>query len=536
MKMNLLTFYESILNLGGFSVDSDGMISTALTNPPTPANLHFNENGEDVVKRLVMPTQEQLTLDGGWENRVVFHPLRENVLNGESKTIQHLRKGINFRVNAVIGALMHSILSMGIDPNSQKKPSGELIKLLGVVPDVDQTMIKNFKRLLNKISNTNTRDGFVSIYLKKGGKIDNKVHTCVGIINFPWYEAIKEAVDEKEFHDVKLRQKDFTAFIKLMEYIIPDINDASKWMYGVQQSTSPFTETLLRTTELIVEPLNKYSDLIFNKTKYLSEAERKDLYNLCYFDLSFKETLDDLDSLLAEVKMIPMQEGNEGSIPVKELERQAAQIQQQANPNTQTKGEEMHNWETISAPVNQAQPQQSQQPQQMQQPQYQQPMQQQSQMPQQTANNGDGIDFQQLMQNRQQMMHHAQPMPQVPAYPNQMPNGQLVGGNWGNPQPGMMPQMPPQGYPNGYQQPPMPPQGMNNGWQSQPMINGGYQNPQMMNNGYPNQMQYPNQMMDNNYPNQGPTGMGRLARQQYGLNQQIPISPSGNWGNGGWNR
>ena len=80
--MKLITLYKALLELGGMSSDRDGLVSGKLPGAkedPRPVTIKG--------KRLVLPTQKQLTTSD-WSDRIVFHPLYENVLRGESQVIE----------------------------------------------------------------------------------------------------------------------------------------------------------------------------------------------------------------------------------------------------------------------------------------------------------------------------------------------------------------------------------------------------------------------------------------------------------------
>ena len=307
--MNLLSVYESILNLGGLSTNDDGFISVTLAGDSRPAIITVKEDKESFDKRLVLPTTYQLRAEGGWENRIAFHPLKENIINGESRVVEYLRKAINFRINMVTQSLFDHILTYASSPEYQKSLTSEKIKLLDAAKDADETMRNNFDRVMKKISPVDTKNSFVSIFLKKLGKIGDKDFSCVATINFPFYKELIQS--EKEFHGVKLRKVDFATFKSIMEYIFPGIDEKGNYNVGVSDSIAPFTEGLIRATDKLTQEMNRVTEILFKKSTHIPKTNREELYEFAYFKNDHMSTFESLESLLPEIRIIPQLPGNE---------------------------------------------------------------------------------------------------------------------------------------------------------------------------------------------------------------------------------
>lgn len=307
--MNLLKTYEHMLNLGGLIVSPDGLVSVALDTTDRPALINVKTDNGNVDKRLVLPTPNQLRLEGGWDNRIAFHPLKENINSGESIVIEYLRKAINYRFNQVISELIVQSLIFSSSTEHHKKLNKDLLGLLEALKDADQTMVNNFKKVLKQVSPTNTKHSFVSIYLKKLGKIGDESFACVGTVNFPFYNELIEA--EKEFHGVKLRKNDFACFRRILEFMIPNIQEKGSYNVGVSASYAPFAECLIRVTNKLGNEVNKLTNLLYSKSTHIPKEERESIRSLLYFNDEHMEVFNDLDVLLKEIRLIPQLPGNE---------------------------------------------------------------------------------------------------------------------------------------------------------------------------------------------------------------------------------
>ena len=361
--MNLLTTYEHMLNLGGLIVSPDGLVSVALSDKNMPALINVKEDNGYVEKRLVLPTKQQLQLEGGWDRRIAFHPLKENLFTGESKVVEYLRKAINFRFNQVIQELIDQSLVYASSTEYHKKLNSDQLSLLEAVKEADQTMINNFRKILKQVKPTDTKNSFVSIYLKKLGKINGENYACVGNVTFPFYNELINS--EKEFHGVKLRKNDFACLQRILEFIIPNIGVKEYYNVGISESIVPFAECLIRLTNKLGNELNKVTTLLYKKSTHIPKEERDLIYNLLYFNDEHMPVFDNIDSLLPEIRLIPQLPGNEPkerqqsnmSITQPVIEKEEEMIPQHRNT-----------WEDVSAtPQMQTQPQVSQ-------PTYQQPV------------------------------------------------------------------------------------------------------------------------------------------------------------------
>ena len=297
--MSILDIYKSILAFSGQVVDSEGCVSIEFDDKRRPTLI----NG----KRLVLPTQDQLqTADP--EKKIIFHPLSENIMRGESDVIADLRQTINVRLNYTFSIIAQCLLSLIGSPEQHKLLTPDQTELLLAVQDVDKTTVNHFMGLMMAGTKKFPDRLFLNIYLKRGGSLHGKRHARVGIVNFPAYELLLK--DQKEIHGVKLRVKDQKAFKQLYEYIFPGIDVKEQYCYASDSNVAPFLDTLMRTASILANPLNelleKFSDFIPDGSRLV-------------FDSDWLDAFENLNSLSREIHSIPMQSGNEGQSASEEV-------------------------------------------------------------------------------------------------------------------------------------------------------------------------------------------------------------------------
>lgn len=439
--MKILTIYEQIMDFCGLTVSDDKVyVKTKEGKEP------FLVDG----KQLVIPSSNILR-NFRPEEMIVFHPMSEDIIKGETPIVSKLRYAINVRLNIASAIVIQSLLNLVGSPEYHGKLSPEQTELLYNRIDLDDKTVKAFtSHMIKEVSEKEDRL-FVSIYLKRAGMLGKEKYARVGVTTFPFYYSL--VTGEK----YKFRAKDIDAFKAIQEFIFPDIGNDEAYSYGSDSDVAPYFDALMISSYKIASRLN---DLIKLYHDYIDKPES------IAFNLDWYDGIKDMDNYKAEIR----------SIPVSTM-LQAPQ-QEQAMPMVS---------QPTSYPV--MQPQQPQQPMQPT------PMQQ---MPMQQApvikETSRGVDFNSLKQAMgmsqqipsafaQQMM----PMQQMPRpYAGDILNRQ------------QMPMQQPMMYPGMYPMQGMPMQ------QPMPMQQGMMmQQPMMMQPMQPIPMQQPMMQQPGMWPNQG---------------------------------
>lgn len=291
--MKLLELYESILKAACLSVDNDGFVSVKLQNDNSPSMV----NG----KRLALPTQKHLA-NPQPDSKMLFHPLAENIMRGESEVITKLRHSFNVRFNFTFAALGQSLLQIASSVAEHHKLTPEQSEVLSALKDADETTAINFSKIMINSIKNDPGKAFVNIYLKRGGKIGDKKYARIGVVSFPFYEQLQNK--DEDVCGVKLRVKDRATLKALCEYIFPAIKNTEAYNAGSDSQIAPFLEALMKTVKCLAMCFNDIFDL-FNK--------HIDGYEELVFNSDWVEGLDNLPSMMGEIRMIPIQAGNEGS-------------------------------------------------------------------------------------------------------------------------------------------------------------------------------------------------------------------------------
>jgi hypothetical protein len=289
-------FYKQILSLGSLVADKEGLISAMVEDMSVP----FTVKG----KRLALPTKENM---GKTTDLCIFHPLSENFLRGESDVMQKYRSAINTRLNYVIGCMMGDLLTLITSTQEHQKLNPDQSELLSIVHQADEETLNRFSKIaevIKKSALSGDKDkSFVNIYLKKTAHIGGKIYKRGAIISFPFYKELMKK--EKTVYGVTLRNKDRDAIQKLIEFIVPDIAADDSYNRGSGGDISPFLDALLKGVIGIASNINS---IAANYKDFLG------MYDSYIYNADWVDTMENINALESEIRMIPMQAGNEGSV------------------------------------------------------------------------------------------------------------------------------------------------------------------------------------------------------------------------------
>jgi hypothetical protein len=314
--MEINELYKAILSVGGLTADSEGYVSVTGYDIKDP----FMVDG----KRLVLPTREQLA-NPDKSKVVLFHPLNENLMNGESTVLAKFRRSINIRANYVVSMLMQELMTLITSVKMHPRLSPDQQVLLSAVKDADEKTLTALSDLIKAVSKDVNNKAFVKIFTKKRAVINDKVCHNAAIVSFPFYEdliALDEVSDgqpkEKTLYGVSLRIKDKQSIAQLLRFVFPDIEHKGSYSQSVSSNKAPILESLMKSVMGIGGPINsivkEYGDFIEGCEEHV-------------YDSSWVETFDDLSVMDKAINSIPSQAGNEGTRP--DLNQPAPVVYQQ---------------------------------------------------------------------------------------------------------------------------------------------------------------------------------------------------------------
>lgn len=325
--MELLPLYKSILKAGHLVVDDEGFIKRVWKGKKEPWLIDG--------KSVVLPTDEQLKAPTA--ETIVFHPLFEFLTRAESTVTAEYRRVVTERLHLSFLALASELLKIGASQQMHAKLSPEQSEFLSFVPEADKEMFETFEKLCDAMPEGQNQKAFVSMYLKRGGIVQGKSAHRAAIVTFPLYKQLvedgqkRDAVmsarkhapkkkDEKkeeeklpvipnETYGVKMRKIDREAFIKLFEYMVPGIAEVDSYSATSNSNIAPSMDAIMHAVQNLAAPLN---DMVERFKDKLSESAQI----ILRVEDAWVPEFVNLAPLQVQIRMIPMQDGNDGALPV----------------------------------------------------------------------------------------------------------------------------------------------------------------------------------------------------------------------------
>jgi hypothetical protein len=459
MSETLNEFYEKVLVSTGFLVTEDGYVKAPLRGRSKISdNITFNG------KTLVLPLRQHFdtmteVIDGKREFiKVLFNPLKEDVIKGDSDSLVKLKSMIEIRLSHSLNNIFAAIISLALNKEKQKGMSLELSSMLASMKEaknqnitnvIDENTLEKFKKIASALVVPTNTKGMIHFYLKKGGTVNNVKYNRLAISSFPMYDELEKYTKDGNVYGVKLRPKDVKVFKIIYEYIFNNINVKDYYTFGSTDKTSPGFISLYKLYLNIVERINElislleFTDEIDEFAKINVTMTQEELDNLARFDRELvlipndNEVNRSMDRLIGNV--VPdVNKTAEGKLDAKSLlygnniPNNNYQLPQQNNiPVMDTTNMTVAQKILYGNDINRMQPQMMQptygQPQMVQQPMYGQPQMMQPQVQQfnQQPVFGQPQMVQQPMYGQPQMMQpQVQQFNQQPMYgqPNQQYN------------------------------------------------------------------------------------------------------------------
>jgi len=242
--MNLIQVYEPLLQFAGMTADEKGYVSTFAKEPVIIGG-----------NRLVLPTVFQLR-ECMERERIVFHPMAEDIVQSESPVVKKLRHNIAVRVNQAIGVLGQALLSLAASPALHKKLDPQQLKLLTSIREVDHKSAENFGMAAVANMKEAADRAFVHLYLCRGGTHEGKKYSRLGVVSFPCIAKIKEG----DFY-AKARVKDKDTFLELLNYMFPNCENDDAYNVGSDSLKAPFLHALMLTAGQLAARINELVEL-----------------------------------------------------------------------------------------------------------------------------------------------------------------------------------------------------------------------------------------------------------------------------------
>lgn len=313
--MSLTKLYKEILKTGLMSVDNEGMV-VQISSVDEDRENKYSPVVIDGL-RLVMPTQYHID-NPDVETKIIFHPLSENALQGESAVINKLKLMTSVAVNLSIFNLIRGLCTLALSVEDHKKLTPEQSEILSILKNIDNKSVKDFiKIILAGIKKEGYENFFFKIFLKRGGSIDGKKYARVAVVTFKFYEELCK--NPEEVYGIPLRKKDQGVLKELLEYILPNIGKPHAYDQGSDDHVAPYLDALMSGIAGVATSINKVTERFAD---FLQEPEKIKI------SVGFQKLMRDLTVYLPEVRRIPAQRGNQGNRKIEEKKLEEANIQE----------------------------------------------------------------------------------------------------------------------------------------------------------------------------------------------------------------
>lgn len=333
MAMKLLDVYKSMMQTAGLFVTEDHLVSCHLTDEiVAPVMLKG--------KRLALPSPAILARPDK-SDITVFHPLNESFRPGESEVLEKYRRLLMVRFNEVAGTIGLKLLNISASIADHPSLSPDQAEFLTKVKGVDDKTIEVFEKVLEAMPADQVAKRILTLFLKKTGSVAGKRYKRVGVVSFPLYDELQKKptvtikppakkgdketkVTVYDIYGVKCREKDRDAILALMEYIFPNIQEVGSYNRGSDSDIAANLDALMQASLAVIQALNSITETfenVFNKNEDASSL---------LIDCEWHEAFMNLGAMLNEIRMVPMQAGNEGS--TEEDNKPQLQGQQQGAP------------------------------------------------------------------------------------------------------------------------------------------------------------------------------------------------------------
>lgn len=268
MLKQTLAFYTGFLHDVGFKVEDDESISRYNRNKSGVGYLPVTTGGLP----LVIGSKEQL--DKGGDSNIIYHPLTEDALKGESYTIKITKEQMN-RMLAMRFLTNLRGLGEALVTKRSSKVTAKQTKLFNQNPDFDEKALSDLIKIVGKAKSSVVNRHLVGIYLhSKGVQFEGHPVKRLAKVSSSLRDAL-ESKDKDVWGVEKISRVRRKAIIQLIDTILPGVNEDA-YTHGSNNKTAPYFDAMtnaflnlsyqLDTIEHTCSSL--YNDELMIKPKY----------------------------------------------------------------------------------------------------------------------------------------------------------------------------------------------------------------------------------------------------------------------------
>ena len=300
--MDIIEIYKVILANAGMIADDEGFVS---------ANLSEDLREPIMIgdRRLVLPTRNQLaTTNIG--SRVIFHPLHESLIRGESDVMTRTRELANARLNIAFSYFMLALLQLATSPTEHVHLKPDQTLFMDCLQEIEEGITETFDKILKAMGVSQDGKCFMRIFVKRGGKIEGRSCQRLAVVSFPLYEELikRPASGQPNMvYGVRVKKAERETLISLLEYMVPHIGVPDFYNRGSYSTEAPTLDCVMQAIRATGALINEMAELF---DRFIPES------NKWLFPMDWVETFKDLSKIRAKINLIPSQPGNEGKMPV----------------------------------------------------------------------------------------------------------------------------------------------------------------------------------------------------------------------------
>jgi len=309
--INLETIYSAILKTGWLITNDQGEVLRNLS--AAEGKDSKNEPFILLDKVVALPTRNNLNRSGR-DNLLIFHPLMEGLVGGESPVIGKLRRAYGIRMTFAAAALFKTLLAGATHTTEYNKFSPSQMRLFKAFSDINEKTIKQWDRIMRmSIERHGATNAFVDVYTNRNAMHNGQPYSRVTSVRFPIYEELIRS-DKMIFgKDIQLSTNDRANFRSLFEFAFEDIDIKDQYTYGTNSRIAPYLDALLGAFGKLFGIVNALYDE-FSSVIIMDENIR--------VELDWPQWFVDIESLKTLAQSVPQQYGNY-AVKVEDEQRQS---------------------------------------------------------------------------------------------------------------------------------------------------------------------------------------------------------------------
>lgn len=293
--IELNKIYEAMLNSAGMYIDP--------VNDGVCLRLPAGKRAKLKDKFLLAPTQASLkSFDP--ERHVIFHPLREDAIQGKNETATFYQKVLMLHMNNNIGIVAQALLRLAVTTSGNNSMNPEQIGFFQYIGQADEKAVTNLGNIITRDDTADLSKFFYSVYLKKNGKYKGTSMTCVGVADFPFYRSLLPGkLEGARIPDVQL-------YKRLFEYMFPSIEDITSpgcevFNYGVMGECYT-VGALMFTVAKVGQRMNELLELFGDAFLANALMSKEELEN-ARFNIYLPDGYSEYGEVGAIARCVPMQ-------------------------------------------------------------------------------------------------------------------------------------------------------------------------------------------------------------------------------------